>query len=147
MLPPGQGRSVGMNCGLILCPACAGPPRPTEDPAGPAFANSARMGRMTPKHNHQDGALGWGGWAAGTEGGHPQPWERGRAGTLHERPGPSLQDKPVQARQGGRRGKNGGMRAFQWGTAQEKRGWQRGGEGASGVELSLGRGHREEKRG
>lgn len=58
MLPPGQGGSVGMNCGLILCPVCAGPPHPTEDPAGPAFANSAWMGRMAPKHNHQDGALG-----------------------------------------------------------------------------------------
>lgn len=58
MLLPGQGGSVGMNCGLILCPVCAGPPHPTEDPAGPAFANSAWMGRMAPKHNHQDGALG-----------------------------------------------------------------------------------------
>lgn len=100
MLPPGQGGSVGMDCGLILCPACAGPPHPTEDPTGPAFANSQTRpdGKDdTQTNSHQDGALAGGSMHRR---GPPSARERSRAGILHERPRPSLQDKPVQARQG-----------------------------------------------
>lgn len=65
MPPPGQAGSVGMDCGLILCLACAGPPHPTEDPTGPAFTNSVQMGRMTPKQTttrmaYLAGVGGWG---------------------------------------------------------------------------------------
>ena len=63
MLLPGQGGSVGMDCGLILSPACAGPPHPTGDPTGPAFANLQTHldGKDdTQTNNHRDGAFAGG---------------------------------------------------------------------------------------